>query len=64
MFGLKIHEVEVYLRCKVIHALLPENNVAAEWRVIWTVGETRGPEVVEYPGTDQVRVLDHLGAGG
>ena len=34
VFGLEIHEIEVWLWCEVLHVLLPENNVAADWRFI------------------------------
>ena len=48
---------------EVIHIFLPENNIAAKRRLSQTVGEAEDLEGVEDPFTDQVGVLDHLGAG-
>ena len=63
MFDLKVHEVEVWLWCEVLHILLSKNNVTAEGHISKAVGETKDPEGVEYPGTDHLGFLDHLGAG-
>ena len=41
MFDLKFHEVEIGLWCEVLRVLLSENYVAAEWRLVQAVIESR-----------------------
>ena len=60
---LVVHDIEVRLWNEIFHIFLPELNITAKRRFSQTVGEAGDLEGVEDPFTDQVGVLDHLGAG-